>query len=54
MNRANDRKYMAQELDIDVSQINKLKPLDYIERDVYKSVTIKGRLGINKIVTVCD
>ena len=44
LNRANDRKYMAQELDINVSMISALKPLEYVERDGYSGFVREGKL----------
>ncbi|MFV7759724.1 hypothetical protein ACNPKZ_04120 [Shewanella algae] len=52
LNRANDRAYMAKELDIAVSALTGLKPLEYVERDGYTGEVFQGRLGGRKRVQV--
>ena len=45
LTRANDRKYLAAEMDIDVSQISNLLNLDFIEVDMGSNTAYQGKMG---------
>ena len=51
-NRQQDRKYMADEMDIDVREIAALAPLEFIEKDAYANTVIKGKLGARKTTQI--
>jgi hypothetical protein len=44
LNRANDRAYMARELDVTEEAINQLGELEYLHRDHKKKSIVKGKL----------
>ncbi|MCL1038035.1 hypothetical protein L2750_12835 [Shewanella submarina] len=44
MSRADDRKYMAKELDIEITKLKALQPLEYIQLDTYSLNVIAGKL----------
>ena len=52
LSRANDRKYLAAELDIEQSHINQLENLDFIECNMKTMATYKGRMGTRKRRTI--
>lgn len=46
MSRANDREYMARELDVPAERVAALKPLDYLHRDQLSGLVTPGRVQL--------